>query len=103
MTDDMTPERAELIMKLAATTIDTASSPEFRDLHWLHSVAAMAIACRGMAATAMARDPALSLDDARFLMTREFVRVMGAPAELVRTVKTDDEDARTTVIPVRKH
>lgn len=103
MTDEMSTEKAEQLMQLAATTIDTASAPGFRDMHWLHIVSALAVACRGVAAREMARDPSLSLDDARSLMLNEFLRILAAPAELVRVANTEDEKARSTVIPVRKH
>jgi hypothetical protein len=104
--DQLDPAHAEAMMRLAATLTDamTAAGRANPDLTWLNMVLAAAVACRGVAAVAMSDNPAIKLDDARRAMTLQFLEVMSMPAELVRTVKTkDDETPQTIVLPIRRH
>jgi hypothetical protein len=102
----LTPELADALTTLAGQVLDltrkaTEKTPE---LAWLHVVGALAVACRGLAATAMADDPKLDLDTARQMMTLQFINVMSLPVELVRVMKSKPgEDQQTVVVPVRRH
>jgi hypothetical protein len=103
---EMTPALSEAITTLAAEVLDVAreAGKNTPELNWLHAVGALAVACRGLAAQAMADDPRLDLDKARQMMTLQFINVMSLPAELVRVMKAEEgESPRTIVIPVKKH
>jgi hypothetical protein len=100
----MTTEEAELTATLAADLINTVGKPEYRDVQWLHSVAALSLACRGVAASVMAREPGLTLDKARTLMLHQFLQVMHMPSEIVQVVEDgEDGDTKAMIIPVKKH
>lgn len=73
-------------------------------LSWTDMISAAAVACRGVAALAMANDLDLTLDQARTKMSKRFLQVMMLPPELVRLEKAGPgEEERVIVVPVRKH
>jgi hypothetical protein len=104
MTRGMTEEQAELTTKLAADLIETVGKPEYGDMPWLHSVAALSLACRGVAASVMSREPKMTLDQARTMMLREFLQVLHMPSGIIQVVDDgEDGDVKAEAIPVRKH
>lgn len=102
----ITAEQAEAIGNMAAGQMDIARRilVDNPNLHWLHGVAACALACRGLAEIQMRATPELTLDEARALMLGQFLQIMAMPPELVRSIETAHGDAPATiVIPVNKH
>lgn len=102
----ITPALAEAIVELGAALLREIerACQACPELTWLHTVAAAGVACRGVAATAMADAPDLTLDEARRLMLMQLVNVLAMPAELVQVVdRADGEPLRTIVLPVRRH
>jgi hypothetical protein len=98
----MTPEEAELTTTLAADLINLINRPEYQHLDWLHAVAALSLAGRGLAARVIADDPAMTLDRARRLMLGQFLHVLNMPPEIVTVVDADGE-GKAAMIPLKKH
>lgn len=104
MNPQLTPEQAELMARLAADIINMVDRSETGNLPWPHVVAALALAGRGVAAHAMAADPDLTLNEARSIMLKQFLMVLGMPSELVHVVESKGEDVpAASFIPVRRH
>jgi hypothetical protein len=102
----LTVADAEAVTGLAVQLIGPlAKAVRHGQMPWLRAIAAAAVACRGVAATAMAKDPALTLDEARQMMLVEFVKVLSMPGELVRILPGDDpdDDLEAIALPVKRH
>lgn len=103
--EEETIARVEAMGEVAAVLMDVMKNQALAHeyLSWTDMISAAAIACRGVAAIAMAGDPELTLDVARAKMSRRFMQVMMLPPELVQIHKAEEgEDSQVIVIPVRK-
>jgi len=105
--NEVSPQHVEAITHLAAdlsNVIDQARRAN-PDLSWLDTVMVAAVACRAVAAAAIAKDPDLNLDSAREQMFKQFVNVLMLPAELVQVVPDNGDEGGTYTcgIPVRRH
>jgi hypothetical protein len=104
--DDEVTRQVEAIGAVAAAMMELMKQQALAHDHlsWTDMISAAAVACRGVAALAMANDLDLTLDQARTKMSKRFLQVMMLPPELVRIEKpAAGEEDQVIVVPVRRH
>ena len=104
--DQLTPEGAEEIAKLAASILNVVGKTMEQTpiVDWEGAISACALACRGLASAEMGKNASLSFDGARSIVFDRFVQVLSMPEELIKVVQTEGGGPlEADFIPVRRH